>query len=235
MNTAIIVAAGSGTRFGGEKPKQFLEVGGKPLIVHTLEKFERCPAIKEIVLVLASDQLSNFRRLASGHRFKKLGKIVTGGKTRARSVFNGWRVVERDATEIVVIHDGARPLVTCEEISATVEKAWETGAACLVAPVTDTIKEVVDGRIVRTVDRAKLRRALTPQAFRYDVLQRVFADAELSETATDEAFLVEQTGQKISVVEGSPRNIKITTREDFAAAEIFLREAAEHEPESENV
>ena len=224
MNTAIIVAAGSGTRLGGDRPKQFLEIAGKSVLIHTLERFENCPLIDEIILVLASNQITTYRQAASGRHFKKLSKIALGGKTRARSVFNGWKTVEAERTEIVLIHDGARPLVTIEEIAATVEKARETGAACLVAPVVDTIKEVLDGRIVRTVDRAKLRRALTPQAFRYEILQRVFADAELSAIATDECYLVEQTGHPIAVVEGSPRNIKITTPEDLAVAELFLQE-----------
>lgn len=223
MNTAIIVAAGSGTRFGGERPKQFLEIAGKPVLIHTLERFENCPQIDEIILVLSSSQIKAYRQAAAGYHFKKLSKIAFGGPTRAKSVFNGWRTVEAERTEIVLIHDGARPLVTEAEIAATVEKARETGAACLVAPVVDTIKEVLNGRIARTVDRAKLRRALTPQAFRYDILACVFADADLSETATDECYLVEQTGQPIATVEGSPRNIKITTPEDLAVAGIFLQ------------
>lgn len=237
MNTAIIVAAGSGTRFGGELPKQFLEIGGKPILIHTLERFENCSIIDEIVLVLAPDQIERFRRIASAHRFGKLSSIVAGGKTRAESVYNGWRaLVDAAAARIVVVHDGARPLVTGAEISATVRAARSAGAACLVAPVTDTIKEVAGGRIVRTIERGNLRRALTPQAFRHELLQKAFAEADLSATtATDESFLVEQLGHPIAVVEGSPKNIKITTREDLAPAEIYLREMAESEAENENV
>ncbi len=224
MNTAIIVAAGSGRRFGGEKPKQFLEVGGKPLLIHTLEKFENCLLINEIILVIASDQLINYRNIAAKYHLRKVAKIVFGGKTRAESVFNGFRVIESSTAEIVAVHDGARPFVTNEEIIGTIEKAIETGAACLVAPVTDTIKLVDDGKIVGTVERAKLRRALTPQAFHFEILRDALGGADLSESATDECYLVEKLGYKISTVEGSAKNIKITTREDFAVAENFLRE-----------
>ncbi len=122
------------------------------------------------------------------------------------------------------MHDGARPFVTCAEIAATVEKAKETGAACLTAPVTDTIKEVADGKIVQTVPRADLRRALTPQAFRLEILKKAFANADLSEAATDECFLVEKLGYEIAIVEGSANNIKITTPEDWRLAEILLKE-----------
>ena len=223
MNTAIIVAAGSGRRFGGEKPKQFLEIGGKPLLIHTLEKFENCPLINEIILVIASDQLINYREIAIKYRLRNVAKIVFGGKTRAESVFKGLSVIESATAEIVAVHDGARPFVTAEEITATLEKAMETGAACLVAPVTDTIKEVADGKILGTVERAKLRRALTPQAFHFEILRNAFFGADLSESATDECYLVEKLGYKISIVEGSAKNIKITTREDWDLAETFLK------------
>lgn len=224
MNTAIIVAAGSGTRFGTERPKQFLEIHGKPLLIHTLERFENCTAIDEIVLVLSAAEIENFQATAKKFNFKKLKKIVAGGKTRAESVFNGLLAIEDETVEIVAVHDGARPFVSCAEITATVEKTKETGAACLVGLVTDTIKEVAGGEIVGTIERTKLRRAQTPQAFRFEILQKAFAGADLSEAATDECFLVEQTGQRIATVEGSAKNIKITTPEDWQLAEILLKE-----------
>lgn len=224
MNVAIIVAAGSGTRFGGGRPKQFLEIGGKPLLIHTIEKFEICAAIDEIVLVLSASELENFQTAAENFNLKKLKKIVAGGQTRAASVFNGLNAIAEESAGIVAVHDGARPFVTCEEITKTVERAKETGAVCLVGLVTDTIKEVADGEIVGTIERTKLRRALTPQAFRVEILRKAFSDADLSEAATDECFLVEQTGQKIAIVEGSAKNIKITTREDWELAEILLKQ-----------
>jgi 2-C-methyl-D-erythritol 4-phosphate cytidylyltransferase len=216
MNSAIIVAAGSGTRFGAERPKQFVEICGKPLIEHTLERFENCPLIDEIILVLPSGEIEDFPKIS------KISKIIMGGKTRAESVFIGLSVVDSEA-EIVAVHDGARPLVSVEEIAETIEKARETGAACLVSNVSDTIKEVADGKISGTIDRSKLRRALTPQCFRLEILQKAFARADLSEAVTDECFLVEKLGYEIAVVEGSAKNIKITTPEDFILAEIFLK------------
>lgn len=223
MNVGIIVAAGSGTRFGGVTPKQFLEIAGKPLLIHTLEKFENCAEVDEIILVISADEIAGFRTIAEKFNLNKLKRIVAGGKMRAESVFNGLRAVDKSSAEIVAVHDGARPFVTCAEITATLEKAKETGAACLVGLVTDTIKEVAEGNIVGTIERTRLRRALTPQAFRFEILQKAFANADLSEAATDECFLVERLGQKIAVVEGSAKNIKITTREDWELAEIFLK------------
>lgn len=227
MNTAIIVAAGAGTRFSRHSdnniPKQFLEIAGKPLVIHTIQRFEECPQIDEIVLVLSAAHLESFLQIRKNHNFKKLSKIVEGGASRAESVWNGLTAIDSKTAEIVAVHDGARPLVSVAEISAVVGKAQETGAACLVAPVTDTIKEISANEIVGTIDRVKLRRALTPQCFRYEILRRALLENNLSETATDESYLVERTGVTVSVVEGSSKNIKITHREDFALAEILLR------------
>lgn len=222
MNSAIIVAAGSGTRFGSATPKQFLEIGGKPLLIHTLERFENCGAIDEIILVLAESEIEKFREILKSHSIEKLKKIVAGGKTRAASVSNGLRAVN-EKSETIAVHDGARPLVSADEIEATLEKARETGAACLTAKVTDTIKRVENEKIAATIDRETLRRALTPQCFRKEILQKAFENADLSESATDECYLVEKLGQEISFVDGSAKNIKITTREDFEIAEMFLK------------
>ncbi|MCU0239768.1 MAG: 2-C-methyl-D-erythritol 4-phosphate cytidylyltransferase [Pyrinomonadaceae bacterium] len=218
MNTAIIVAAGSGTRFGSDEPKQFLEILGKPLLLHTLEQFENCPIIDEIILVLSAEYVEIFQ----AKHISKLQKIVLGGKNRAESVLNGLNSVN-PKTEIVAIHDGARPLVSVREISQTIEKAKIFGACCLVANVTDTIKEISnDGEILQTIDRSKLRRALTPQTFKIDIIKRAFAENEVSEIATDECYLVEKLGVKISTVEGSSKNIKVTTKEDLIFVENFL-------------
>lgn len=224
MNFAIIVAAGNGTRFGTKTPKQFLELNRKPLIIHTLERFENCPQIDQIILVLSSTETQNFLNLAKKYNLKKLAKIAAGGKTRAASVFNGLKTIRAVGETIVAVHDGARPLVTSAEIAATVEKAATDGAACLVARITDTIKKVSDEKIIETIDRLPLRRALTPQCFQYEILKRAFENADLSEAATDECFLVEKAGYKISTVEGSARNIKITHPEDLALAEFLLRQ-----------
>ncbi|HEX8248562.1 MAG TPA: 2-C-methyl-D-erythritol 4-phosphate cytidylyltransferase [Pyrinomonadaceae bacterium] len=225
MNSAIIVAAGSGTRFGGKTPKQFLEILGRPLIIHTLQRFEACPEIDEIILVLpSSDETAKFLQIAGKYGLKKISKVLAGGETRAESVWKGLNAIRRATAEIVAVHDGARPLVSIEEISETVKKAKETGAACLVSGVTDTIKEIENGKIKRTIDRRALRRALTPQCFRREILQRAFENADLTEAATDECFLVEKLGYEISIVEGSARNIKITHPEDLILAESLLKQ-----------
>jgi 2-C-methyl-D-erythritol 4-phosphate cytidylyltransferase len=213
---AIIVAAGSGSRFRSDKPKQFLEINGRSVLAHTIGRFESAPSVDSIVIVLAADHVADFDY--SG--FSKVIAVVAGGETRADSVLRGLKEAKDDA-EIIAVHDGARPLVTVHEIEATIEMAKETGAACLVAPVTDTIKSVRGGEIAATLDRDKLRRALTPQAFKTHVLCAAFENADLA-AATDECYLVEKLGHPIAVVEGSPRNIKITHPEDLVLAEALL-------------
>ena len=137
---------------------------------------------------------------------------------------NGFDSILKNAAEIVVVHDGARPLVASEEISKTIKSAEESGAACLVAEVTDTIKEVADGKIKRTVDRNSLRRALTPQCFRYEILAEAFSQEVSGETATDECYLVEKFGHEVAIVEGNARNIKITRKEDLVLVKNLLEE-----------
>lgn len=224
MNTAIIVAAGTGTRFGGDVPKQFVEILGKPLLMHTLRRFEDCSLIDEIVLVLAADSVEFFLSRSEMFHASKVKKYIVGGATRAESVLNGLNSISGKPDDIVAVHDGARPLVTCEEISATIESARKNGAACLVGRVNDTIKKVSGEKIIETGDRENLRRALTPQCFQLEILQRAFENADISESATDECFLVEKLGHEITFIEGSARNIKITTADDLKIAEMFLQE-----------
>lgn len=222
MNTAIIVAAGSGTRFNSEKPKQFVELLGKPLIVHTIERFEAAESIDSIVPVLANEWIDKFETLIKDYDFRKTRNAVAGGAARAESVRNGLEAVPAE-TAMVAVHDGARPLVTPVEIDATLRKAAETGAACLVAPVTDTIKTVRGGEIAATLDRSQLRRALTPQVFRVEILRKAFESADLNESVTDECYLVEKLGYPIAAVEGSSRNIKITNADDLLIAVALLK------------
>lgn len=218
MNSAIIVAAGTGQRFGSETPKQFASILGKPLIVHTLERFTESDAIDEIVLVLSEDGERVFAEMSIDLPGLK---IVRGGETRSRSVGNGLDAVDA-ASEVVAIHDGARPLVTVAEIGKTVRTAERTGAACLMAAVSDTIKSIRGNEIAATLDRTHLRRALTPQAFQVEVLRKAFENVELDDRVTDECYLVEKLGHPITVVEGSSRNIKITHPEDILFAEAVL-------------
>lgn len=223
MNTAIIVAAGSSSRFGTEQPKQFVEILGKPLIIHTLDRFQACPAVDEIVLVLPESAITEFQISYFRSEITKLRNIVAGGSTRAESVNNGLNAVDERA-KIVAVHDGARPLVSVDEIHEIIEKAKQAGAACLVATVTDTIKTIRGDEISGTLDRDKLRRALTPQAFKTEILRRAYALGDLTEAATDECYLVEKLGHPIAFVEGSSRNIKITQPEDMLFLEFFLRQ-----------
>ncbi len=217
MNTAIIVAAGSGTRFGSEVPKQFLEINGKPVVAHAIERFAESSLIDEIVLVVPEAEIKRFQG-----KYPKLVKVVAGGSSRAASVRHGLDAISIE-TGIVAVHDGARPLVSIKEIDAVINTAIEDGAACLVGCVTDTIKEYHDGLVTGTLDRRGLRRALTPQAFRAEILHEAFASAEPDESITDECSLIERLGHEITAVLGSPRNIKITHPDDLKIAELFLK------------
>jgi 2-C-methyl-D-erythritol 4-phosphate cytidylyltransferase len=225
MNVAIVVAAGSGTRLGGNRPKQFLALGGVPIIIHALRQFERCQAINEIIAVLPAGETAGFSSQAQDFGLQKLSRVVAGGKTRAKSVQQGLAVLGE--AEIVAVHDGVRPFVTTEEIGRVVEASKMSGAAVLVAPVADTIKNVQGGRIMGTVPRDNLRRALTPQCFSFSILRRAFEALDELEAAgvevTDESFLVERLGVEIVAVEGSARNIKITREEDLVLAEAILK------------
>lgn len=209
---------------GGRRAKQFLELAGIPIIIHTLRRFEQCASVHEYLVVLPQADAAGFLALADHYGLRKLARIVPGGETRAESVWRGLQSIRAATAEIVLVHDGVRPFVTTEEIDRTISGAQESGATVLVAPVVDTIKEVLEGRIVRTLERAGLRRALTPQAFRYPLLRRAYEQAEsLGEEVTDDSLLVERTGVPVKTVEGDPRNIKITRPEDLAFAEILLK------------
>jgi 2-C-methyl-D-erythritol 4-phosphate cytidylyltransferase len=222
MNIAVIVAAGTGTRFGGDIPKQFTEVAGKPVIAHTVRRFEESDMIGGIVVVTSADRLAEMRSIIAAEGFEKVLEVVEGGASRAESVACGVEAACANHCEVLLIHDGARPLVSASEIDATAAAALRDGAACLVAPVTDTVKEVAFGKVVRTIDRTTLRRALTPQAFRPDILRQAMLSTDLDASVTDEAMLVEQAGFTVVTVEGSAANIKITLPEDLILAEALL-------------
>ncbi len=224
MNVALIVAAGRGTRAGGEVPKQFRAVAGVPLIIHTLRQFEACAAVDEIVLVAPVEE-ATLHLAAARDELKKLARVVEGGATRTESVWRGLETLDAARVEIVAVHDGVRPFVTPQEIERTMRAAaLGSGAAVLCAPVVDTIKMCEGGRITRTLPRDNLRRALTPQCFRYELLRRAYERARaIGSEATDCSALVELTdAHEVVVVEGDARNIKITRPEDFALAELWL-------------
>jgi len=225
MNVAIVVAGGRGTRFGGNRPKQFLELNGAPVIVQTLRQFERAGEIQNVVVVLPAAQTAGFQSLIQKFDLKKVSRVVAGGETRSQSVRNGLETI--DEADIVAVHDGVRPLVTPDEIDQVVRVANDKGAAILVAPVGDTLKQIEQDRVQRTVPRLNLRRALTPQCFRFAVLKRAYERLSEIESSgnevTDDSFLVERLGVEIVALAGSARNIKITNQEDLAFAAALLK------------
>ena len=223
MNIAIIAAAGTGSRMASDRPKQFLQLAGMPIIFHTLKPFELCDSIQEVIVVLPAAEAAEFLAQAGKHGLRKLARVVPGGATRADSVKRGLMSIRPATAEIVAVHDGVRPFVTVEEIESTIEAARAEGAAILATPVTDTVKLVKGDAVVKTLERQNLRQALTPQCFRYDLLRQAYEQADVNDPSlTDESSLVERLGQRVTIVEGSTRNIKITTPRDLLIAERFL-------------
>jgi len=224
MNVAIVVAAGKGTRLGGDRPKQFLELGGVPVIIHTLRQFERSKQINEVITVLPAEDTAGFESVAQKFKLHKAQRVIAGGETRAQSVRNGLNAIAQ--ADIVAVHDGVRPLVTPEEIDEVVSAAARSGAAILTAPVADTIKRVNGDRIMQTISRAELRRALTPQCFRFDILKRAYEQLDELESSgseiSDESMLAERLGIEIVSVDGNSRNFKITNESDLALAKSLL-------------
>jgi 2-C-methyl-D-erythritol 4-phosphate cytidylyltransferase len=215
--SAIIVAAGVGTRFG--EPKQFAYLKGKPVLEWTLERFQAHPEVDALILVLPDDDgLKHY-----GMRYPKVVDCVRGGERRQDSVWQGFRLLDAAAPEVILVHDGARPLVAADLVSRVIAAARADGAAVPVLAIEDTIKEVRDGRVARTVDRTVLARAQTPQGFRFEVLKKVLEAARRDRFyGTDEAALAERLGIPVTAVAGDPRNIKITTPVDMNIAEALL-------------
>lgn len=215
--TAVIVAAGEGRRFGGAK--QFALLGGRPLLEHCIEAFESHEGVEAIVLVLPAARLGE----ALAGRFRKISSVVQGGPRRQDSVRNGFGAVHGRGRDVVLIHDGARPLAGSALISRVIDEAARSGAAVPVLPLEDTVKEVREEGVLRTHDRSVLYRAQTPQGFFYEVLEEALAAADRDGfSGTDEAMLVERTGRRVAAVAGDPRNIKITTPLDVRIAEVLL-------------
>jgi 2-C-methyl-D-erythritol 4-phosphate cytidylyltransferase len=225
MHFAIIVAAGRGSRAGGGQAKQFREISGIPVIIHTLRRFERSETIGESVVVLPADVREEFLALARTHGLRKVARAraVAGGETRAESVLRGLESIG-DLQGVVAVHDGVRPFVTPEEIDRTVREAEVYGAAVLAVPAVDTIKEAEGGTVLRTLERTRLWHAQTPQCFRLELLRRAYAQpGALLPDVTDDSALVERLGAAVRIVQGGAHNIKITTPRDFALAEILLK------------
>ena len=219
---AIIPAAGRGKRIGASVAKQFLEIQGEPLLHHTLKVFASSKLIDYVVLVMPKSDLNEMGDDWL-NKYEIVRGVVAGGEQRQDSVYNGFNSLEK-ATDIVVIHDGVRPFTTPKMIDTVVEEAKQHGSAITAIPVSDTIKQVSDGFVKQTVPREGLWRVQTPQAFQYGLLKQAFKKAkEDSYYGTDEGGLIEYLGERVKIVLGSERNIKITQKEDLALAKnIFL-------------
>jgi 2-C-methyl-D-erythritol 4-phosphate cytidylyltransferase len=220
---AIIVAAGKGNRIGGSIPKQFQSIGGKPILVHTLLKFEECALIDEVVVVAPEDWLLYVSQdIIERFNFKKVRKLVAGGKERTDSVFAGLKALE-GPPDIVAVHDAVRPFVSIRKIEETIAACKEYGAAILAIPPTDTIKIDKAGFVEQTPSRNNLWSVQTPQIFKYTLLYEAYLKAfEQGLRDTDDSALVERLGHRVKIVEGENRNVKITTPLDLQLAEVLL-------------
>ena len=223
MNSAIIVAAGKGTRMGPDVDKLFVEIAGKPVVVHTWQRFDAAKCIDEIVLVVRDGMQPAFEELARQFHLTKKFRLVAGGKERQDSVWNGLEAVA-SGTGMVAIQDGARPCTSPALIEATIAAARETGAAVAAQPVTDTIKESADGKIVdRTPDRSKLWAVQTPQTFRVEILRQALAEVRRRGlVVTDDTAACELIGQAVRLVTSAEPNPKVTRPEDVPYIEMLL-------------
>jgi len=217
----VIPAAGKGKRMKAGINKQFIELRNEPVIVRTLKIFEQDDWCSGIILVVNETEREQFRELLERYSIKKVIAMASGGAERQHSVYNGLRAVKN--SEIVLIHDGARPFVTIEKIHELVQAAKKNGAAIVAVPVKDTIKKVYDSYVDETVERSSLWAVQTPQAFRVSLILKAHERALLEGyIGTDDASLIERLGGKVQVIEGDYRNIKLTTPDDLLFAEAIL-------------
>jgi len=214
---ALIVAGGSGTRMKGKLPKQFLELNGKPVLMHTFEAFLRYDSEINFVLVLPEVQLLNWKKLCVKYDFNITHSVVSGGETRFQSVKNGLSEIKEDG--IVFIHDGVRPLVSVQTIKNCFKTASEKGNALPVISPAESVREVTNGNN-KAVDRSRYFLVQTPQTFKVSVIKKAYGQP-YQEKFTDDASVLENTGVKIHLVEGNRENIKITYPEDLLIASAF--------------
>ncbi len=222
-NYAIITAAGKGTRLPGAVAKQFRPIGSKPLLAWTIDKFEQCPSIDAIHLVVSGEDLNyTHEAVVDRFKYKKVERIVAGGKTRFDSILCGLRSVPETAN-LVYIHDGVRPLVSIAEIEAVGKEAEAYDAAILAVRQTETLKRIEDGFVIATLDREKIWVAQTPQVFKYEAIISAYIQAlESKRDFTDDSAVCEAFGISVRIVEGSTANIKVTTPEDLDLARKLL-------------
>ncbi len=224
FTSAIIVAGGLSSRFGGEETKQMTKILGIPLVVHTLLAFEKCERISEIIVSARKEEIPLYEKFASEYGITKLAKTVEGGETRSRSVLNGFEATSEKA-DFVAIHDGARCLITPEEIEKVLDAAIKYGAATASVSVFDTVK-IVDkkGFITKTEDRDLVKLAATPQIFKRNLYAAAaYTAIEEGFNATDDNMLAERLGFPVKTVECSRENIKVTLAEDKARVEEIMR------------
>ncbi len=221
MNVALIAAAGIGKRMGS-RGKQYLLLRGEPMLVHTLRAFQNCPVIQQTIVVTSKENLQRCRDLVRHYQFSKVYQVVEGGRERQDSVYNGLKVLP-EGTEIVAVHDGARPLVTPDIIESSLNKLENWDGVVVGVPAKDTLKRVEGNQVTETLDRQKIWHIQTPQIFWRDLLVRAYQKArDQGFYGTDDAVLMEQMGYRIRIAMGSYENIKITTAEDLLAAEAIL-------------
>ncbi len=219
--TAIIVAAGSGTRMKNNLNKQLIIIGDKPVLAHTLLKFQMAETIANIIIVTKPENIITVNDIISEFGISKATDIVPGGETRQESVMCGLSCV--DNADVVAVHDGARPFVSPQKIDETVNAAFSFGGAALGVLPKDTIKEVAnDGNVLNTFNRSQLRLIQTPQAFRTDIIKLSYIRAkEDGFSGTDDCSIVEHSGFPVKIIDGDYTNIKITTPEDLPVAEAI--------------
>lgn len=227
MNYAIVPAAGHGERFGGTHKKQFLMLAGKPVFIHTLMTFQNSPSIDEIICVVPEEDLPETKALLADYVLPKLIKVIAGGASRQDSVSAAMTLLKKKGhdDDIVLVHDGVRPLVTTAFIEKIVEGVLTFGAVAAARPVTDSLKEVTDGAVIqKSLARERIWAMQTPQGFYLSVLAEACQKgADDHFFATDEAMLVERLGIPILCIEGPSENIKITTGSDLKMAEFLLQ------------
>lgn len=226
---AVIFAGGVGSRMSGaDKPKQFLELGGEAIICHVIDKFEEAPCVDGIVIVCVEGWLDYLRRLLSQRGYSKVLASIAGGETGQGSIFNGLSYIERnglaDEDTVVLIHDGVRPLIDCETISACTESARRNGPTATVAPVTETVVTVHGGKVVGVTDRSRCRLARAPQGFNFNELYNAHLRAleEGRSDFIDSISMMSEYGHEVFVVDGPEENIKITTPRDFLTFKGFV-------------
>lgn len=220
---AIIVAGGSGTRMGKKTPKQFIEIGGKPILMHTIEQFLAYDFSLQIILVLPANEMKAWYALCDKHEFYPPIVTVVGGTTRFQSVKNGLKRISAKEG-LVAVHDGVRPFVTPKIIAKGFEVAAEKGAAVTSVPLKDSIRFVAEDGSNQSAERASYRLVQTPQTFRISWMRPAFESPE-QPTFTDCASVLNFAGHGVALIEGAYENIKITTPEDIIWAEAFLSQS----------